>query len=244
MSRGTHCPVSGLRLEPSSPLGPLLFLGPNTSPRGSRQPENGVNRSPGAWPQPPSVQSGPLAAESFPSLAAPVPADFLSSPCADSPLSCQGTWLFPFSQDRHACAEAQNLVIRPLSCVRATYPGDRLHCPGGHRAYGGGWPAASQLCYFQGLGGKRSSHSIQPARVWCREGAGWLRRPTHFGKAQGGNEPSSSPVISPGCPVTPGVKARGVSDGEPGPGQQFRFQQATLTLLSADQFPGVTGPAP
>lgn len=46
-------------------------------------------------------------------------------------------------------------------------------------------------------------------------------------------------LISPGCPVTPGVKARSVSDDEPWPGQPFRSQQATLTNSqgSQDQIP-------
>ena len=73
-------------------------LSKHAGPRGSRQPENGVNRSPGHPPRPHSIQSGPLAAEAAPppptASAAPVPADFLS--CADGPLSCQGCELLFF----------------------------------------------------------------------------------------------------------------------------------------------------
>ena len=41
-------------------------LSKHAGPRGSRQPENGVNRSPGHPPRPHSIQSGPLAAEAAP----------------------------------------------------------------------------------------------------------------------------------------------------------------------------------
>lgn len=45
-------------------LAPLLSQ--HAGPRGSRQPENGVNGSPGRRPRPHSIQSGPLAAEAAP----------------------------------------------------------------------------------------------------------------------------------------------------------------------------------
>ena len=45
-------------------LAPLLSQ--HAGPRGSRQPENSVNGSPGRRPQPHSIQSGPLAAEAAP----------------------------------------------------------------------------------------------------------------------------------------------------------------------------------
>lgn len=90
----------------------------------------------GARPQSQSVQSGPLAAESFPSLTAPAPANFLSRPCAHSPLSCQGTELLFLSQDRHAREEPQDLVVvQPWRCEHAMALGTQPHCSGGHRAY-------------------------------------------------------------------------------------------------------------
>lgn len=46
--RRNALPLSGLRLEPNSPLGPGSSSSVTThQPPGRRQPENGVNRSPG-----------------------------------------------------------------------------------------------------------------------------------------------------------------------------------------------------
>ena len=71
-------------------------LSKHAGPRGSRQPENGVNRSPGHPPRPHSIQSGPLAAEAAPPPPTASLHLFLLLSCADGPLSCQGCELLFF----------------------------------------------------------------------------------------------------------------------------------------------------
>lgn len=67
MSRGMHCPsqVSGLSQILHGALAPPL-LSQHTSPRAAGSLRMVSTGHQGVWPQLYSVQSGPLAAESFP----------------------------------------------------------------------------------------------------------------------------------------------------------------------------------
>lgn len=166
--------LSGLRLEPNSPLGP----GPASSVT-TRQPQaDGSLRMvstghQGAWPQPHSVQSGPLAAESFLGLAAPAPADFLSVR-ADGPLGCRGHGCSFFPGQAHTWRTTGSSGPGTELCA-CRVPGRQGSLP--PRTQGLrltlGLRRGEPTLLFLGTGRRKRSPSILSAQVWHWDGA-WL----------------------------------------------------------------------